>query len=225
MKNIIFIAPPAAGKGTISDYLVKNYHYLHISTGDLLRDEIVSGSKLGQKLDTILKSGSLVDDETVIELVRNKISSNSDKSFILDGFPRTLAQAKVLDEMLGDLNLQDNLVVYLSVDLDTVLKRVLGRVICPKCKRSYNLNNEKLKPIHEDTCDDCGSKLVKRDDDNEETFKIRYESFVKNTEPILDYYQDKGLLIKLDATMPLEVIYERLEQEAEVQIGNGCSND
>ena len=169
MKNIIFIAPPAAGKGTISDYLVKNYQYEHISTGDLLREEIASGSEFGQKLDVILKSGSLVDDETVIRLVNHKITSLSHQAFILDGFPRTLGQAKVLDEMFRELNIHNNVVIYLSVGLGTVLKRVTARVICPKCKRSYNLNNEKLKPIHKDTCDDCGYALIRRDDDNEET--------------------------------------------------------
>lgn len=214
MKNIIFIAPPAAGKGTISDYLVKNYQYKHISTGDLLREEIASGSEFGQKLDVILKSGSLVDDETVIRLVHHKITSLSHQAFILDGFPRTLGQAKVLDEMFRELNIHNNVVIYLSVDLDTVLKRVTARVICPKCKRSYNLNNEKLKPIHKDTCDDCGCALIRRDDDNEETFKVRYESFIKNTKPILDFYQDKGMLKEIDATLPLEVIYDRIENEA-----------
>lgn len=225
MKNIIFIAPPAAGKGTISDYLVKNYHYDHISTGDLLRDEIASGSEFGQKLDVILKSGSLVDDETVIRLVRQKITTLTHQAFILDGFPRTLQQAKVLDEMLDELNVQNNVVIYLSVDLDTALKRVMARVICPKCKRSYNLNNEKLRPVHKDICDDCGEVLIHRSDDNEETFQVRYASFMENTKPILDFYQNKGILKEIDATIPLEQIYEQLENEAEVRVKGGCSND
>ena len=216
MKNIIFIAPPAAGKGTISDYLVKKYSYLHISTGDLLRDEIASGTEFGQELDKILKSGSLVDDEVVIKLVQSKLSSIEDKPFILDGFSRTLAQAQVLDEILNELNIKNIMVVYLSVDLDTVLKRVMGRVICQKCKKSYNLDNEQLKPIHDGICDDCGEHLIHRDDDNEETFKVRYESFMNNTKPILDFYQNKGLLKEIDATIPLDTIYEILENEAEV---------
>lgn len=225
MKNIIFIAPPAAGKGTISDYLVKNFQYEHISTGDLLRLEIASGSSFGKKIDVILKSGSLVDDETVIELVKNKLASIHNQSFILDGFPRTFAQAQVLDEILNELNIKNNIVVYLNVDLDTVLKRVMGRVICPKCKKSYNLNNGKLKPVHNGICDDCGISLVHRDDDNEETFKIRYQSFIENVKSILDFYQDKGILKEIDATIPLEDIYEILESEAEIQVGNRCFND
>ena len=225
MKNIIFIAPPAAGKGTISDYLVKKYSYLHISTGDLLRDEIASGTEFGQKLDKILKSGSLVDDEVVIRLVESKLSSIEDEPFILDGFPRTLSQAQVLDEILNKLDIKNNMVVYLMVDLDTVLKRVMGRVICPKCKKSYNLDNEKLKPIYDGICDDCGEQLIHRDDDNEETFKVRYESFMNNTKPVLDFYQDKGILKEIDATIPLDTIYEILENEAGVRVGDGCFND
>ena len=216
MKNIIFIAPPAAGKGTISDYLVKKYHYLHISTGDLLRDEIASGSEFGQRLDKILKNGSLVDDETVIKLVSNKLATICNQPFILDGFPRTLMQAQELDQILKQLNIEENIAVYLKADLDLVLKRVLGRVICPKCKRSYNLDNEKLKPIHENLCDDCGSKLIHRSDDNEETFKVRYQTFMENTKPILDFYQDKGLLTEIDASTDLEEIYELLETVAKV---------
>lgn len=225
MKNIIFIAPPIAGKGTISDYLVKNYHYEHISTGDLLRDEIASGSEFGQKLDIILKSGSLVDDETVIQLVRQKITTLAHQAFILDGFPRTLKQAKALDQLLDELHIGNNVAIYLNVDLDTALKRVMARVICPKCKRSYNLNNEKLKPVHKDICDDCGEVLIHRSDDNEETFRVRYDSFMNNTKPILDFYQDKGILCEIDATMPLEEIYEQLEDEAEIRVKGGCSND
>lgn len=225
MKNIIFIAPPAAGKGTISDYLVKNYHYEHISTGDLLRDEIASGSEFGQKLDDIIKSGSLVDDETVTELVCNKLSSIQNIPFILDGYPRTLAQAKSLDEILNELHIYDTIAVYLNVDLDTVLKRVFGRVICPKCKKSYNINNEKLRPKKDNICDDCGSNLIHRDDDNEETFKVRYELFMNHTKPVLQYYQDNGMLYEIDATLELEVIYEKLENEVDIQVENGCSND
>lgn len=215
MKNIIFIAPPAAGKGTISDYLVKNYHYEHISTGDLLREKQASGSDLEQKIMSIIQSGSLVPDEIVIELVENKLDlKEPNKPFILDGFPRTVSQAYSLDQMLENKKINNNLVVYLDVPLDVVLKRIAGRVICPKCKRSYNLDNEKLKPIHENTCDDCGSTLIRRNDDQPETIKVRYESFIKNTKPVLDFYQKKGILKEIDATIPLEVIYETLKNEA-----------
>ncbi len=214
MKNIIFIAPPAAGKGTISDFLVKNYDYVHISTGDLLRDEIASGSLFGQKIEKIIQSGSLVDDEEVIQLVKNKFEKLDSHPFILDGFPRTLHQAQELALMFEEQHIFNYMVVYLKVDLDTILKRVVGRIICPKCKKTYNLYNEKLKPIHDNICDQCGTTLIKRDDDNEITFKVRYESFMNETKPILDYYMQKGLFKEVDATLPLDVIYETILNEA-----------
>ena len=214
MKNIIFIAPPAAGKGTISDFLVKNYDYVHISTGDLLRDEIASGSLFGQKIEKIIQSGSLVDDEEVIQLVKNKFEKLDSHPFILDGFPRTLHQAQELALMFEVQHIFNYMVVYLKVDLDTILKRVVGRIICPKCKKTYNLYNEKLKPIHDNICDQCGTTLIKRDDDNEITFKVRYESFMNETKPILDYYMQKGLFKEVDATLPLDVIYETILNEA-----------
>lgn len=214
MKNIIFIAPPAAGKGTISDFLVKNYGYVHISTGDLLRDEIASGSLFGQEIEKIIQSGSLVDDEVVIQLVKNKFEELGTHPFILDGFPRTLKQVQELNQMFLEQNISNNIAVYLSVDLDTILKRVMGRIICPKCKKSYSLYNEKLKPIHDNICDQCGSILIKRNDDNEDTFKVRYESFMNETKPILDYYQKQGIFREVDATIPLDVIYETIINEA-----------
>ena len=226
MKNIIFIAPPAAGKGTISDYLVKNYHYEHIATGDLLRCEQARGTSLGKMIATIIQNGSLVTDDIVIRLVEEKLNNKeSGKPFILDGFPRTEAQAISLDKMLKSKNIDHNLVVYLDAPLEVLLKRAVGRVICPKCKRSYNLDNPKLKPIHENICDDCGVTLVRREDDNEKTIKVRYDSFMKDTKPILAFYRDKGILLEIDATMPLDIIYEILIEKAEVQIRDGCSND
>ena len=225
MKNIIFIAPPAAGKGTISDYLVKNYHYEHLSTGDLLRSEVASGSELGKEIDKIISLGNFVSDELIIRLVSSELNKLTDKPFILDGFPRTEVQAISLDKMLKSKNIDHNLVVYLDAPLEVLLKRAVGRVICPKCKRSYNLDNPKLKPIHENICDDCGVTLVRREDDNEKTIKVRYDSFMKDTKPILAFYQNKGILLEIDATMPLDIIYEILIEKAEVQIRDGCSND
>ena len=216
MRNIIFIAPPAAGKGTISDLLVKSYNYEHISTGDLLREEIKKGSDLGKKLDEIIKQGKLVNDEFMINLMENKLNSlDTNKSFILDGFPRTLEQAKKLDEMLVSNKVTNNLVVYLNISLEEALKRVMGRVICPNCKRSYNLNNEELKPKVDNICDDCKVGLEHRSDDNEETFKTRFQNYLENTSPILDYYKDKRILISIDAMDTLDNIIAEIKIEAE----------
>lgn len=211
MKNIIFIAPPAAGKGTVSDYLVKNYNYEHLSTGDLLRDEIKTGSALGQEIDKIISNGALVSDELIIELVSEKLNTlDSSKPFILDGFPRTITQAEKLDEMLITKGVTNNVVIYLDIDMDSAAKRVLGRIICPKCKRSYNLETQDLKPKKDNICDDCGVALEKRSDDNEETFKVRFTSYLDNTTPIIDYYTNKGLLVNVNAIDALDLIFKNV---------------
>ncbi len=214
MRNIIFIAPPAAGKGTVSDYLVKNFNYEHISTGEILREEIKSGSLLGKELDSIISQGKLVSDQYMIKLISDKLKSIKDKAFILDGFPRTLNQAESLDKMLVSNNITNTIVIYLDVDFDTLLKRVLGRIICPKCKRSYNKFNEELKPLKNNICDDCGVELETRSDDTEETFKVRFDSFLESTEPIVEYYQNKGILKRIDAMVALEEIFDKIKNEA-----------
>ena len=215
MRNIIFIAPPAAGKGTISDLLVKNYNYEHLSTGDLLREEIKSGSVLGQEIDKIISGGNLVSDELIIKLVEDKLNTlDKNKPFILDGFPRTLVQTEKFEEMLITLGVTNNLVVYLDINLEDATKRVIGRIVCPKCKRSYNLFDEKVKPLKDNTCDDCNIELEKRSDDNEETFKVRFNSYLENTSPIINYYKDKGLLLSVDAMSGLDNMLEVIVKEA-----------
>ena len=208
MKNIIFIAPPSAGKGTISDFFVKHYGYKHLSTGDLLRSEVALGSDLGREIDALISKGDLVSDELIIRLVSHKLEELKDRPFILDGFPRTLLQAEELEAMLKNINVTNNVVIYLDVPLEVAINRTLGRVVCPKCKRSYNIHNPKLSPQKNNICDDCKVELERRNDDTEETFKKRYETFLTSTSPIIHYYQDKGVLVKIDATDELEQIYE-----------------
>lgn len=213
MKNIIFIAPPAAGKGTISDYLVENDNYIHISTGDILREEIKKGSELGIKLAKIIDEGKLVDDDFMIKLVENKITSIKDP-FILDGFPRTLNQAVKLEELLKVMNVTNNMVIYLDISLEDALKRVVGRVVCSKCKKTYNTINEKFKPKEMGICDACGGVLETRREDNPETFKARYEEYLKMTKPALDYYQEKGILKCYSATADIKETLKSIELEA-----------
>lgn len=193
MKNIIFIAPPAAGKGTQSEILVNNYGYEHISTGDLLREKQNDGSDLGNYIKNLLSEGKLVDDEIVTELLKNKLSSISGP-FILDGYPRTINQAEVLNNLLNELNLSVDAVIYLNVDSETAMKRALGRVTCPECNKIYNKYFLDMMPKVEGMCDECNVPLKGRSDDNEESFKIRFETYLNNTKPLLDYYESKGLL-------------------------------
>lgn len=196
MKNILFIAPPAAGKGTQSDLLVQKYGYVHISTGDLLRN-IDPQSDLGKEVNELIKMGKLVDDRIVLELLKEKLLSlKSSEHFILDGFPRNLTQAKELEELLSKLNMSLDLVISLNVPYDIALKRALGRLNCPNCKATYN---KFFKPSKvKDICDVCGSALVSRTDDNPETFKVRYDAYLESTMPLIDYYKNAGKLVEVD---------------------------
>ena len=209
MKSVIFISPPAAGKGTQSNRLI-DLGYIHISAGDMLREEIAKESDLGLKIKDIMNSGSLVSDEIVFELIRNKLI-NLNKPFILDGFPRTIIQARLLDNLLNDLKIKDYRVIYLDISMEEALKRALGRLTC-KCGASFNSEFETLKPKVTGICDKCGSVLEKRSDDNEESFKVRFENFIKNTEPITKFYEDKNILHRIDTTIDSEKITEMIKE-------------
>ena len=205
MKNIIFIAPPAAGKGTQSNMLKEKFGYIHISTGDMLREAINSGSEIGKEVKNIIDKGELVSDDLIIKLVKDKLTSLEGKPFILDGFPRTLNQAKSLDEILTD----DYIVIYLDLDESEAINRITGRLTC-NCGKSYNVNIDKLKPKVDGICDNCGSILIKRDDDNVESFKVRFKTFLDNTDSILKYYEDKEKLIKIDVNKDVQDIFESI---------------
>ncbi len=199
MKSVIFIAPPAAGKGTQSSNLV-DLGYTHISTGDMLREEIAKESEIGLVVKDIISKGMLVSDEIVFELINNKLS-NLDKPFILDGFPRTIKQAELLDNLLNKLDINNYEVIYLDINSEDAMKRALGRLTCNKCGASFNKYYEALQPIQEGICDNCGNTLVTRTDDNEESFKVRFNTFIENTEPIIEFYKSKNKLHNVDATM------------------------
>lgn len=212
MKNIIFIAPPAAGKGTQSDLLVKKYGYVHISTGDLLRNEVASGSELGNKLSDIMKSGALVSDDIVTELLKNRLDQDdARRGFILDGYPRNVNQAKVLDELASSLGISLDVAIYLDMDSEIAMHRALGRLTCPQCGRGFNKYESVMKPIKDNICDDCGVELQGRSDDNEETFKIRYNTYIDNTKPLLEYYDEKRILKTIDNSGTPDETFKSIE--------------
>lgn len=208
MKNIVFIAPPAAGKGTQSDNLVSKYGYKHISTGDLLREEVASGSTLGNKLSELMKRGELISDEIVNELL-TKALMDEDKPFILDGYPRNEKQIYFLEDILNKVNKKIDVVIYLNVPEDVACQRATGRLVCPSCNRSFHKITN--KPLTEGICDYCKTELVSRSDDTEETFKIRYNRYVENVKPILDYYESKGLLKVIDK-LDKDEVFEEIEK-------------
>ena len=212
MRNIVFIAPPAAGKGTQSAMLQEKYNYIHISTGDLLRSEIAEGTPLGKEIEDIMASGHFVSDEIATEVLRKRLSKpDIANGFILDGYPRNVKQAEILDGIVKDLNINLDVAIYLSMDKTTAMHRALGRITCPNCSRGYNKYEDILKPKTEWICDDCGTELVSRSDDNEETFGIRFEDYVNKTEPLLEYYKEAGILKVIDNSGTPDETFKNIE--------------
>ena len=198
MKNIIFGAAPAAGKGTISAKVCTEYNIPHISTGDLLRNEIAASSKIGMEIKSAMARGEFVSDEVITKLLKKRLEAKDcKKGFILDGYPRNISQAKTYDNILKELNYDEGLVVFLDIDRELAMKRALSRVVCSKCGLSYNLINKEYAPLKEGICDNCGSSLKTRSDDNEESFINRFDTFMKETYPLLEYYEKKGNLLKI----------------------------
>ena len=214
MKNIIFIAPPAAGKGTQSKLVSAEYNIPHISTGDLLRDEVTSGSMLGRMLKEEMDRGGLISDDTIVNLLRTRINQvDCNNGYILDGYPRTLEQALVYDNLMRELGKNPGVVIYLNVDKNIALNRTLNRIICSTCGASYNLGLPELTPRIEGFCDKCGHVLKKRSDDSEETFINRFDNYLKETAPLIEYYSNKGILreIKINEKDKAEEVFEKVK--------------
>jgi len=210
--NIVFIAPPAAGKGTFSKILKEKWGFIHISAGDLLRN-VDSSSSVYEEIQEVLRTGALVRGEIIMTLLKEKLESiDRSKGFILDGFPRNLDQAFAFGDLLKEVNVSVDKAIYLDVDIDTALKRVLGRLSCPNCKRDYNSLTGYNTPKEEGLCDDCHIELVRRSDDNEESFKKRYITYQNETAPVIKFFEDLNMLVRLDATKDMEVTLKELEE-------------
>lgn len=195
MKNIIFIAPPAAGKGTQSKLVSTEYSIPHISTGDLLRDEINSNSPLGNTIKYDMEQGNLINDEIIVNLLRNRISKvDCNNGYILDGYPRSVEQAKIYKDLLLELRKEIGIVIFLDIDKELAMKRTLSRIICTSCGMSYNSNVSELRPRIDGICDKCGHILTTRNDDKKETFLNRFDTYVRETNPLIDYYNELGVL-------------------------------
>ena len=191
--NIIMMGAQGTGKGTVAGYLKAELKIPHISTGEIFRQNIKEGTELGKIATKYADEGNLVPDEVTNNMVKNRINeSDCVNGFILDGYPRTLAQAKALDEMLGEKNSQVDLVIDLNTPTDEIIQRVMARRECPKCKRTYNMILN--KPKEGEICDYCGTTLTTRKDDTEEKLKLRLDTFYKETKPVIDYYKEKGIV-------------------------------
>ncbi len=193
--KIILMGPPGAGKGTHAKWMESYYAIPHISTGDMFREAIASGTELGNKIKDVIDAGNLVSDELTCALVKERLSKPDCKNgYLLDGFPRTIPQAEALDKMGDDI--KPTHVVNISCPEELLVKRIAGRRVCPKCGASFNVHT--MQPRKDGTCDYCESPLVQRKDDNVESFKVRLVNYHQSTAPLLDYYKKKGLLLDFD---------------------------
>lgn len=211
MKNIIFIAPPAAGKGTQAAMLSSKYNMPHISTGDILRNA-QDNTERGRHIANEMAQGRFVSDEIILELLKERLlQSDCNNGYILDGFPRNIVQAKQYEEILLSLNKSLGNVIVLDIDKQVAKNRIVGRVSCLKCGSVFNELFEETKPIVSGVCDECGSKLIKRTDDNSETFENRFEAYLIKTQPLIDYYNEKNILYRINSSLGKENTFNQIE--------------
>jgi adenylate kinase len=206
--RIVLVGPPGAGKGTQAQFIASNLSIPKISTGDIFRANVSHGTPLGLEAKKFMDAGDLVPDEVTIAMVRDRVAEDDAvDGFLLDGFPRNLAQAQVLDEILGDVGVKLDVVLELVVDDDEVVRRLAGRRTCRQCGRIWHVDFD--PPKYEDVCDVCGGDLFQRDDDREETIRHRLRVYAEQTSPVVEYYADRGILVGIDATGPVEDVTER----------------
>ena len=193
MLNIILMGPPGAGKGTQAKILTAKYDIPHISTGDMFREEIKQGTPLGKLAASYINDGHLVPDDVTIGLVKERLSQEDcAKGYLLDGFPRTIPQAEALEKITAEINRKIEYVINIDTPKEELVNRICGRRVCKKCGAPYHIIN--VKPKVDGVCDICGGELIQRPDDNEEALTIRLDAYNKQTQPLLEYYDKKGML-------------------------------
>ena len=205
--RLILLGPPGAGKGTQAANIVDKYHVPHISTGDIFRKNIKEGTALGKEAKAFMDRGELVPDTLVIEIVADRLREEDCKAgFLLDGFPRTVAQAEALDRVLETMECSLNYVVNIQVDSNLLVERAVGRRICRDCGATYHISfNPSLETS---VCDKCGGELYQRSDDNEDTVTNRVRVYVEETSPLVSYYTAKGIILNLNGEKSIEAVFE-----------------
>ena len=209
--NLVLLGLPGAGKGTQAEKIVEHYDIPHISTGDMFRAAIKEGTQLGLKAKSFMDQGNLVPDEVTIGIVRERLNKQDcENGFLLDGFPRTVAQAEALETITKELNKQIDYVINIDVDQSILMERLTGRRICKDCGATYHLVFN--PPAKEGVCDKCGGELYQRADDNAETVSTRLSVNVKQSRPLLDFYQEKGYLRNINGNQDINIVFEDVRQ-------------
>lgn len=205
--KIVLLGPPGAGKGSVAALIKDEYKLLHISTGDILREEIKKESPLAKEIKSYIEKGALVPDEVITKMVDQKLTKDLKPSqgFMLDGYPRNQAQAKELDTILTKINSQLDFVLNMDASLPIILMRISGRRICKQCGAVYHMTNK--PPKTKDVCDACSGVLYQRSDDNEDTIKNRMAVYNSSTAPILDYYRKQEKLVSFDGDKETDVLF------------------
>ena len=204
--NLVFLGPPGAGKGTQAKRLSRERGFVHISTGDILRDAVSRGTPLGKKAKEYIDSGELVPDDLMIALIEEVLPEG--RGVIFDGFPRTIPQADALDRLLEGKRQEIRWAILFDLDDEELIERLTGRRTCPSCGEVYHMTFK--PPKKDEICDKCGSALIQRDDDREEVVKRRLEVYRRQTSPLIDYYDSKNKLIRLDAGRSIDEVYTDL---------------
>ena len=200
MNNFVFLGPPGAGKGSLAVKVAEDYKIPHISTGDIFRANIKAQTPLGVKVKAIIDSGSLVSDELTFELVKDRLAQDDCKNgYILDGFPRTIPQAEMLEGLVSDVK-----VVNFEIKDEIVIRRLSTRRVCKACGANFNVLT--LPPKVEGVCDKCGGELYQRDDDKQESILHRMDVYREQTEPLINYYKNKGKITDLDASIETDIL-------------------
>jgi len=209
--NLILLGPPGAGKGTQAQRIQDRHGAVQLSTGDMLRAAVAAGTEIGKQAKSIMEAGKLVPDDIMVRLIAERISQpDTRRGFILDGFPRTIAQAEALDKMLESKGLKLDAVIEMKVNDEILTRRITGRYSCAKCGAVYH--DETTKPRKAGVCDKCGStEFTRRKDDNAETVKARLEAYHAQTAPLLPYYRARGVLKSVDGMAPIDAVTDQLE--------------
>jgi adenylate kinase len=212
MKNFILLGPPGSGKGTQAEQITKKYGIPTISTGDIFRKNLADGTDLGKQAKAYMERGELVPDDLVVGLVVDRLhEDDTQNGYLLDGFPRTIAQADALERVLAGQGERIDRVIYIDTPRDVLIKRIAGRRVCEACGKIYQLSG-RFAPQTDGICDRCNGKIVQRSDDTEETAKNRVDVYNKQTKPLVEYYRERGLLSEFDGTEPVEDTFAAIER-------------